>query len=71
MLQSSYDLLQGSPLRDLADAVPEEGKPKYDFLRDALQGAVDSPTDGSASAKSGKFLNISRPTGDTICQPSN
>ena len=57
--------MQGSPLRDLADAVPEEGVPKYDFLRDALKGAAEEPTTGQT--KSGSFLNISRPEGKFIC----
>ncbi|KAL0034046.1 hypothetical protein WJX79_005054 [Trebouxia sp. C0005] len=32
-----------SPFRALANAVPQEGVPKYDFLRNILQGALSSP----------------------------
>ncbi|KAL0045480.1 hypothetical protein WJX82_007894 [Trebouxia sp. C0006] len=32
-----------SPFRTLANAVPQEGVPKYDFLRNILQGALSSP----------------------------
>ena len=48
LTQTSEWQMQGeqySPFRALVNMVPEQGVPKYDFLRNMLQGAVDSPAD--------------------------
>lgn len=33
---------QNSPFRALVNMVPQQGVPKYDFLRRMLQGSLDS-----------------------------
>ncbi|KAL3133658.1 hypothetical protein ABBQ32_008169 [Trebouxia sp. C0010 RCD-2024] len=44
---------QNSPFRALVNMVPQQGVPKYDFLRNVLQGVVDSPADSGPAGTVG------------------
>ncbi|KAA6419459.1 MAG: hypothetical protein FRX49_10557 [Trebouxia sp. A1-2] len=57
-----------SPFRALANAVPQEGVPKYDFLRNILQGALSSPVSAPDTGLVQGFLRApQRVTGKQSC----
>ncbi|KAL0039623.1 hypothetical protein WJX77_003638 [Trebouxia sp. C0004] len=51
---------QFSPFRALANAVPQEGVPKYDFLRNVLQSALSSPASAPDTGLIQGFLRASQ-----------
>lgn len=62
---------QDSPFRALANMVPQEGVPKYDFLRNLLQGALESPDTAPDSGIAWDFLQGPQRLAGTPTFPQN
>ena len=60
---------QYSPFRALANMVPQEGVPKYDFLRNLLQGVLQSPATPPDSGFAWDFLQAPRRSAGTLTFP--
>ena len=59
---------QYTPFRALANMVPEEGVPKYDFLRALIKGAVNGPATPPDSGVAWDFLRVPQRSSGRLSQ---